>query len=55
MTSSAVKRMNSKFKATGCLDERPINGRPSTSATAARTVQEEMENVAGSATHGRVR
>ena len=54
-TSSAVKRMISKFKTMECLDDRSYNGQPSTSANAAQTVQEEMEIVAVSYTHGEVR
>ena len=46
MTNSNVKRIISKFETMGCLDNRP-----STSANAARTVQEEMEIVAVSSMH----
>ena len=55
MKSSAVKKMISKFEATDCLDYRLRSGRPNTSANAAaRTIQEEMEIVAGSSTHREV-
>lgn len=54
LTNAAVARMISKFEATGCLDDRPRSGRPSTRANAAETVQEEMETVAGSSMHGEV-
>ncbi|GFV73434.1 DUF4817 domain-containing protein [Trichonephila clavipes] len=30
LTNAAVARMISKFEATGCLDDRPRSGRPST-------------------------
>ena len=52
MTSSAVKRMIPKFLATSRLDDRPRSGQPTTSSNVARTVQEEMEIVAGSSMHG---
>ena len=54
MISSAVKRMNSKFDATGCLDNRPRSDRPSTSANAAWAVQKNIEIAADSSTHGEV-
>ena len=54
LTNAAVARMISKFEATGCLDDRPRTGRPSTRRNAAETVQEEMETVAGSSMHGEV-
>lgn len=54
MTIASVKRMVLKFEATGCLDDGPRSGRPSTSANVAETVQEEMDIVAGSSTHGEV-
>ena len=48
--SSAVKRMISKFKTTGLLDNnnRIRSGLSSTRANTAQTVQDEMENVEGS-------
>ncbi|GFX90703.1 uncharacterized protein TNCV_3195211 [Trichonephila clavipes] len=46
--------MISKFEATGCLDDRPRSGRPSTRRNAAKTVKDEMETVAGSSMHGEV-
>ncbi|GFV63996.1 RNA-directed DNA polymerase from mobile element jockey [Trichonephila clavipes] len=46
--------MISKFEATGCLDDRPRSGRPSTRRNAAETVKDEMETVAGSSMHGEV-
>ena len=54
LTSSAVKRMISKFEAIGCLADRPRSGRPSASANVAWAVQEEMEIVANSPMHGKV-
>ncbi|GFU72160.1 DUF4817 domain-containing protein [Trichonephila clavipes] len=54
LTNAAVARMISKFEATGCLDDRPRSGRPSTLRNAAETVKEEMETVAGSSMHGEV-
>ena len=56
MTNSAVKRMILKLEASSCLDNRPRGGRPSISANATRTVQEEMKvvAVAGLSTHGEV-
>ncbi|GFU11546.1 DUF4817 domain-containing protein [Trichonephila clavipes] len=54
LTNAAVARMISKFKATGCLDDRPRSGRPSTRRNAAETVKNEMETVAGSSMHGEV-
>ena len=47
--------MVSKFKASGCLDDRPCSVRPSTSVNVAWTVQEGMEIVVGSSVHGEVR
>ena len=47
LTNAAISRMISKFEATGCLDDRPHSGRPSTRCNAAETVQEEMETIAG--------
>ncbi|GFW16967.1 hypothetical protein TNCV_2760951 [Trichonephila clavipes] len=44
--------MISKFEATGCLDDRPRSGRPSTRRNAAETVKDEMETVAGSSMQG---
>ena len=44
----------SKFETTGCLEDRFRNGRPSASANATKTVQEEMDVVAGSSTHEEV-
>ena len=55
MTISSVKRMVSKFEATGCLDDRPSSGPPSRSVSAARTVLGEMKIVACSSTHREVR
>ncbi|GFW28369.1 uncharacterized protein TNCV_4640341 [Trichonephila clavipes] len=52
LTNAAVARMISKFEATGCLDDRPRSGRPSTRRNAAETVKDEMETVAGSSMHG---
>ena len=43
-----------KFKVMVCLEDRPCSGRLSRSANAAQTVQEEMETVVGSSTHGEV-
>ncbi|GFW89292.1 uncharacterized protein TNCV_4934601 [Trichonephila clavipes] len=43
LTNPAVARMISKFEATGCLDDRPRSGRPSTRRNAAETVKDEME------------
>ncbi|GFT03300.1 uncharacterized protein TNCV_2984851 [Trichonephila clavipes] len=54
LTNAAVARMISKFEATGCLDDRPRSGRPSTRRNAAETVKDEMETVAGSSMHGTV-
>ncbi|GFX20723.1 uncharacterized protein TNCV_77801 [Trichonephila clavipes] len=54
LTNAAVARMISKFEATGCLDDRPLSGRPSTRRNAAETVKDEMETVAGSSMHGEV-
>ncbi|GFV88845.1 RNA-directed DNA polymerase from mobile element jockey [Trichonephila clavipes] len=54
LTNAAVARMISKFEATGCLDDRPRSGRPSTRRNAAETVEDEMETVAGSSMHGKV-
>ncbi|GFT32786.1 DUF4817 domain-containing protein [Trichonephila clavipes] len=54
LTNAAVARMISKFEATGCLDDRPRSGRPSTRRNAAETVKDEMETVAGSSMHGEV-
>ncbi|GFX74915.1 DUF4817 domain-containing protein [Trichonephila clavipes] len=54
LTNAAVARMISKFEATGCLDDRPCSGRPSTRRNAAETVKDEMETVAGSSMHGEV-
>ncbi|GFU58641.1 RNA-directed DNA polymerase from mobile element jockey [Trichonephila clavipes] len=54
LTNAAVARMISKFEATGCLDDRPRSGRPSTWRNAAETVKDEMETVAGSSMHGEV-
>ncbi|GFU42735.1 DUF4817 domain-containing protein [Trichonephila clavipes] len=54
LTNAAVARMISKFEATGCLDDRPRSGRPSTRRNAAETVKDEMETVAGSSMHGAV-
>ncbi|GFV80619.1 DUF4817 domain-containing protein [Trichonephila clavipes] len=51
LTNAAVARMISKFEATGCLDDRPRSGRPSTRRNAAETVKDEMETVAGSSMH----
>ncbi|GFY31891.1 RNA-directed DNA polymerase from mobile element jockey [Trichonephila clavipes] len=48
------QRIISKFEATGCLDDRPRSGRPSTRRNAAETVKDEMETVAGSSMHGEV-
>ncbi|GFU38980.1 DUF4817 domain-containing protein [Trichonephila clavipes] len=46
LTNAAVARMISKFEVTGCLDDRPRSGRPSTRRNAAETVKDEMETVA---------
>lgn len=46
MTSVAVNKMITKFEAICCLDGGSCSGRPDTYTTAARTVQEEMENLA---------
>ncbi|GFT52365.1 DUF4817 domain-containing protein [Trichonephila clavipes] len=54
LTNAAVARMISKLEATGCLDDRPRSGRPSTWRNAAETVKDEMEIVAGSSMHGEV-
>ncbi|GFV92937.1 uncharacterized protein TNCV_1693301 [Trichonephila clavipes] len=54
LTNAAGARMISKFEATGCLDDRPRSGRPSTRRNAAETVKDEMETVAGSSMHGEV-
>ena len=54
MTSSAVKRMISKFEGIGYFGVRLCGGPPSISAKAAWTVQEEMEIVAVSSKHGKV-
>ncbi|GFW99641.1 uncharacterized protein TNCV_3418741 [Trichonephila clavipes] len=54
LTNAAVARMISKFEATGCLDDRPRSGQPSTRRNAAETVKDEMETVAGSSMHGEV-
>ncbi|GFX11612.1 DUF4817 domain-containing protein [Trichonephila clavipes] len=54
LKNAAVARMISKFEATGCLDDRPRSGRPSTRRNAAETVKDEMETVAGSSMHGEV-
>ncbi|GFW15805.1 uncharacterized protein TNCV_3583031 [Trichonephila clavipes] len=54
LTNAAVARMISKFEATGCLEDRPRSGRPSTRRNAAETVKDEMETVAGSSMHGEV-
>ena len=54
MSISAMKRMISKFKPSGCFHDRPRSGRPSTSANSAQTPQEEVEIVTGSSTHGEV-
>ncbi|GFW30562.1 RNA-directed DNA polymerase from mobile element jockey [Trichonephila clavipes] len=54
LKNAAVARMISKFEATGCLDDRPRSGRPSTRRNAAETVKDEMEIVAGSSMHGEV-
>ena len=51
LTNAAVARMTSKFEATGCLDDRPHSGRPSTWHNAAKTVQDKMETVAGLPMH----
>ncbi|GFW78737.1 RNA-directed DNA polymerase from mobile element jockey [Trichonephila clavipes] len=51
LTNAAVARRISKFEATGCLDDRPRSGRPSTRRNAAETVKDEMETVA---MHGEV-
>ncbi|GFT57444.1 uncharacterized protein TNCV_4515411 [Trichonephila clavipes] len=51
LKNAAVARMISKFEATGCLDDRPGSGRPSTRRNAAETVKDEMETVAGSSMH----
>ena len=48
MISSSTKRMILKFKATGCLDDVPRNGRPNISTKTTQTVHEEMEMVTGS-------
>ncbi|GFV74506.1 hypothetical protein TNCV_5129481 [Trichonephila clavipes] len=42
LTNAAVARMIPKFEATGCLDDRPRSGRPSTRRNAAETVKDEM-------------
>ena len=39
LKNAAVVRMISKFEATGCLDDRPHSGRPSTRRNAAETIQ----------------
>ncbi|GFW96601.1 uncharacterized protein TNCV_2846581 [Trichonephila clavipes] len=54
LTNAAVARMISKFEATGCLDDRPRSGRPSTRRNAAETVKDEMETVAGSSMLGEI-
>ncbi|GFW46760.1 DUF4817 domain-containing protein [Trichonephila clavipes] len=54
LTNAAVARMISKFEATGCLDDRPRSGQPSTRRNAAETVKDEMETVKGSSMHGEV-
>ncbi|GFT60859.1 DUF4817 domain-containing protein [Trichonephila clavipes] len=54
LTNAVVARMISKFEATGCLDDRPRSGRPSTRRNAAETVKDEIETVAGSSIHGEV-
>ena len=54
LTNAALARMISKFEPTGCLDDRPSSGRPSTRRNAAERVQEEMETAAGSSMHGEV-
>ncbi|GFX35778.1 RNA-directed DNA polymerase from mobile element jockey [Trichonephila clavipes] len=54
LTNAAVARMISKFEVTGCLDDRPRSGRPSTRRNAAETVKDEMETVAASSMHGEV-
>ncbi|GFX64674.1 RNA-directed DNA polymerase from mobile element jockey [Trichonephila clavipes] len=54
LTNAAVARMISKFEATGCLDDRPRSGRPSTRRNSDETVKDEMETVAGSSMHGEV-
>ena len=46
--------MISKFKATGCLDDIPRSGRPITSGNASRTVQQELEIIAGSFVYGEI-
>ncbi|GFU28646.1 RNA-directed DNA polymerase from mobile element jockey [Trichonephila clavipes] len=46
--------MISKFEATGCSDDRPRSGRPSTRRNAAEMVNDEMETVEGSSMHGEV-
>ena len=51
MTSSAVKRMNLKFEAIYCLENRPGRGRQGTIVNAAGTVQKKMEIVACSFTN----
>ncbi|GFU03451.1 uncharacterized protein TNCV_797501 [Trichonephila clavipes] len=52
LTNAAVAKMISKFGETGCLDDRPRSGRPSTRRNAAETVKDEMETVASSSMHG---
>ncbi|GFT57393.1 uncharacterized protein TNCV_2035191 [Trichonephila clavipes] len=54
LKNAAAARMISKFEATGCLDDRPGSGRPSTRRNAAETVKDQIETVAGSSMHGEI-